>query len=481
MGEGVRRPGCRSGPGRNGESAWGHGRRGAGGSGGWTQGAFWGENGGRGVAGRPWEGGSGWQRGGNLGGRGVTEGGDEGGLVRGVSQRVAVLAIIPARGGSKGIPRKNVQTVGGVPLVVRAVRAATKAKRVSRVVVSTDDAEIGQLSSEAGAEVVWRPPELSGDSSPSEAALLHVLHFLRERDGYVPACIAFLQCTSPFTQPGDVDGVLELVAEKGYDSAFTGTPTHGFLWRKLESGLAEGVNHEKTHRAMRQQREPEYLETGAVYGMRTGGFLERGHRFFGKTGIYVVPRLRALEIDEPEDLVLARALHGIVEADQERQKLPRRVRALVLDFDGVLTDNRVLVMEDGKEGVLCSRADGMGLEMLRRKGIRILILSKERNAVVGARAEKLGVECLQGIDDKLPAMRRWVQAHGIAMEEVVYAGNDVNDIECLRICGCGVCVADAHPEAKEAADIVLPERGGQGAVRMLCEWIVERTEHGHVD
>lgn len=388
---------------------------------------------------------------------------------------IIMLAVIPARGGSKGIPRKNLQRIGGVPLVVRAVRAAKAARRIERVVVSTDDAEIGRFAEDAGAEVVWRPAELSTDHSSSEMALLHVLGALQEREGYRPKWMAFLQCTSPFTVGGDVDGVLALVEEGGYDTAFTAVRSHGFLWRKDSAGGAEGINHDKRNRPRRQEREEEFLETGAVYGMVVEGFLAARHRFFGRTGIYEVPRLRAMEIDEPEDLEMANALCELMARREQIAKLPSRVRALVMDFDGVLTDNRVLVMEDGREAVLCSRADGFGLGLLRESGVELLILSKERNPVVSHRAGKLGIECLQGVDEKLPAMLRWLKEKGIEPGETVFVGNDLNDIECLRAAGCGACVADGHEQARREADLQIPERGGRGAVRWLSQLILERN------
>src|SRR4051794_4028840 len=108
------------------------------------------------------------------------------------------LVVIPARGGSKGVPRKNLQAVAGVPLLVRAISVARAASRVSRVVVSTDDAAMAEIAIANGASVVKRPPELSGDSASSESALLHVLDTLAASEGYVPRIVALLQCTSPF-------------------------------------------------------------------------------------------------------------------------------------------------------------------------------------------------------------------------------------------------------------------------------------------
>lgn len=142
-----------------------------------------------------------------------------------------VLAIIPARGGSKGIPGKNLRPVGGRPLVEHVIKAAREARRVGRVVVSTDAPDIGAVAMAAGAEVVWRPADISGDLASSEAALLHVLDTLRETESFVPDVVVFLQCTSPLTQPEDIDATIEAMEREAADCALTVAPFHHFLWR----------------------------------------------------------------------------------------------------------------------------------------------------------------------------------------------------------------------------------------------------------
>lgn len=188
-----------------------------------------------------------------------------------------VLAIIPARGGSKGIPRKNVLPLGGKPLIAHTIAAALAARRVSRVVVSTDDAEIAEVARQHGAEVTMRPAELANDIARSEDALLHVLDVLEE-EGYRPDAVAFLQCTSPLTTPGDIDGTLAALETQHADSALAVVPFHYFLWSKQGDGAAGGINHDMSFRLMRQQRDPEYVETGSVYAMKTDGFREAKFR-----------------------------------------------------------------------------------------------------------------------------------------------------------------------------------------------------------
>lgn len=225
---------------------------------------------------------------------------------------VNVTAVIPARGGSKGIPGKNVAEVGGVPLVARAVRACLGALHVTRVAVSTDDAAIAAAARSAGAEVVERPAELGSDEASSESALLHALDRLEERHGEPVDVLVFVQCTSPFVTAEEVDETVLAVVREGADSAFTAVPFHGFLWSAGPGAgpghRAHGVNHDSAVRQRRQDRAPEYLESGAVYAMRADGFRRHGHRFFGRTQLVPTAPERAVEIDEPGDLDRARAL-----------------------------------------------------------------------------------------------------------------------------------------------------------------------------
>ena len=157
-------------------------------------------------------------------------------------------------------------------------------------------------------------------------------------------------------------------------------------------------------------------------------------------------------------------------------KLPASPAALVLDFDGVLTDNRVWVSEQGVESVACDRGDGLGLELVRaRLGLPVVVMSRERNKVVSVRCRKLGVECYQSIDNKLMALQKWTQQRGISLARVIYVGNDINDEQCLQAVGCAVIVADAHPSVRSDADLVLNKRGGRGAVRELCDLLLLRA------
>ena len=154
----------------------------------------------------------------------------------------------------------------------------------------------------------------------------------------------------------------------------------------------------------------------------------------------------------------------------------RSVRLVVFDFDGVFTDNRVWVDEDGRESVACCRADGFGLRRLAEAGVEALIVTTETVPVASARARKLEVDCIQGADDKLAVLRTEAEQRGVALEETAFVGNDINDAGCLEAVGLPVVPADAWPEVKGLARWVLARRGGEGCVREVCDeiWRVRR-------
>ncbi|MFC8669190.1 cytidylyltransferase domain-containing protein [Streptomyces sp. NPDC057199] len=409
-----------------------------------------------------------------------------------------VLAVIPARGGSKGVPAKNLLPVGGVPLVARAVRECVAARLVTDVVVSTDDQAIAAAAREAGAEVVLRPAAIAGDTATSEAAVLHAMDAHEALHGSVVDAVLLVQCTSPFIIREDIDGVAGAVVENGADTALTVAPFHGFIWRDadddptaVDTGRTQavgggttvanttatdggyGVNHDKSFRPRRQDRPQDLLETGAAYAMNAAGLREHKHRFFGRTELVRTDPARVLEIDDPHDLARARALAPLFDANRPGT-LPTAedIDAVVLDFDGTQTDDRVLIDSDGREFVSVHRGDGLGIAALRKSGLTMLILSTEQNPVVAARARKLQIPVLHGIDRKDLALKQWCEEQGIAPERVLYVGNDVNDLPCFALVGWPVAVASAHDVVRGAARAVTTVPGGDGAIREIASWIL---------
>lgn len=386
-----------------------------------------------------------------------------------------VAAVIPARGGSVGLPGKNIKPLNGIPLVGRTVLAAKNAVRVSDVYVSSDSPEILAVGALFGALGIERPPELSHATASSESALAHALEFIRERDGSLPDILVFLQCTSPFTTSNQIDDVIAKLVEGDASSAFAAVEDHSFIWSEGDDGTAEGVTHDHTKaRQRRQDMKPRYRETGAIYAMRVSEFLATGNRFCGKT-MLVPCKTPPVEIDSAEDWKVAEALASLYDpATEVQRQTVTKVKALVTDFDGVHTDDLVIVNQDGSESVRCSRSDGMGIEALRKAGLKLLILSREENPVVRARARKLRMEVQHHVLDKISSLSAWRLEHGLEWSQIAYIGNDINDIDCMQACGLSIAPSDAHAKVRRIADIVLTMPGGRGALRELSEYLLDK-------
>ena len=151
---------------------------------------------------------------------------------------------------------------------------------------------------------------------------------------------------------------------------------------------------------------------------------------------------------------------------------PKDIDLIVYDFDGVMTDNRAIVFQDGTEAVIVNRGDGLGVERIRKSGIPQLILSTETNPVVKARAEKLRLEVITCCEDKRIALRNYCVQNGFDLEKVLYIGNDINDLEVMRIVGYPIAPADAHPGITKIACLVTKAKGGEGVAREIADLIV---------
>jgi N-acylneuraminate cytidylyltransferase len=381
------------------------------------------------------------------------------------------IAIIPARGGSKGIPRKNIQHLAGKPLLAYSVEASWQTPSISRVTVSTDDPQTAKVAEQYGAQVVWRPARLSGDSATSESALLHVLESLRETESYEPDLVVFLQATSPLRQPDDIENAIKTLSAEGADSLFSACRVEGFVWRYAKDDM-KPVTYDLMSRPRRQEaKEVIWEENGSIYVFRPWVLRKYHSRLGGKIAVYPMDRLDSFQVDEPDDLILQERLMAIRPIPSFGRNLPQ-VELLVLDFDGVMTDNRVLVDQNGKEAVWCNRSDGLGIARLKKAGMNIVVLSTETNPVVVARCRKLGIECIQGCDDKLTALQINVQRRSLRPAQIAYVGNDVNDLACMHWVGVPIAVPDALPEVRAASTLVTTCPGGEGAVREVTEWLM---------
>lgn len=213
----------------------------------------------------------------------------------------SVLAVIPARGGSKSIPCKNIEPIAGKALLAYSIEQAQQTPSITRVVVSTDDADIADVARKWGAEVIWRPAEISGDIATSESALLHALDHLRDTEGYEPDLVVFLQATSPLRRPSDIQNAVEALQDRQADSIFSAYSLQGFIWRNRD-GEFTSLNYDYRDRPRRQDAPQDFVENGSIYVFKPWVLRQLNNRLGGKIAVYRMHVLDSFQIDEPIDL-----------------------------------------------------------------------------------------------------------------------------------------------------------------------------------
>jgi N-acylneuraminate cytidylyltransferase len=367
-----------------------------------------------------------------------------------------VLAVIAAA------DRDVLRPVAGRPLIAYSVEQARAARWIARVAVVTPVLEVARIASELGADVV----EVSGEPGAAltaAAALARAAEALADRDGFVPQAACILDPAYPLRRTDTLDGAVDHLFRCGADSLISVHELADALWIRDEGGAARLLDAPPG-----QQR---YVDNGAILAVRMGVFEPGEDLPAGRTVLYEIPPLDAFRIHVAEDWLTAEAMLRSVH-DVRAATLLKPIRLLALDFDGVMTDNRVLVFDDGREAVLCSRGDGLGFDRLREIGFPVVVISKEGNPVVAARCGKLKIPFEQGIGDKLPVLEKLVQAHGLQLDQVAYMGNDINDLDCMRSVRLAIAPCDAQPEVLQVAALVTRAPGGVGAVREICDAIV---------
>ncbi len=403
-----------------------------------------------------------------------------------------VLAIIPARGGSKGIPRKNIRSFAGNPLIAYSIAAGLQARLPMRVVVTTDDEEIAEVARKLGAETPFlRPAELAQDRTTDLPVFQHALRWLAEHEDYHPQVVVHLRPTTPIRPPDLVDrAVALLLAHPEADSVRGITPAHQNPFKMwLMDGDDKPIHPlttvpgiEEPYNSPRQILPRAYAHTGLIDTIRPATILDM-NSMSGRTILPILfdPGYDA-DLDTPEDWKHAeesvlRDRPEMVWPGKPPRQMPESIRLLVLDFDGVLTDNRVWVDQDGREMVAANRSDSLGINLLRQAGVETVVISLETNPVVAARCRKMNIPWIQGEKDKASALRKLLQERNINANQTVYLGNDVNDLQCFPIVGWAVAVADAMPEVARQADSILTRSGGRAAVRELCDLIMKQLSN----
>jgi YrbI family 3-deoxy-D-manno-octulosonate 8-phosphate phosphatase len=376
-----------------------------------------------------------------------------------------LVGLVPLRGGSKSIPKKNIKPLAGKPVCDWSLEAARAAGIFDRLLVSTDSEEIASTVRGLGldVDVLMRPAELATDTASTESVMLHAA----AQADYDVLCT--IQATSPLTSKEDFRAAWEKFRAERLDSLVTGVRSKRFFW----DDAGKPVNYDPLRRPRRQDFGGWIMENGAFYLTRRAILETHKCRLGGAIGVHEMPEESAVEIDEPSDwplvesLLLRRGRNSLREA-------AARVKLLVVDVDGTLTDGGMFYSPDGEMLKQFNTRDAKGLELARLAGIRVAILTSENSPIVTARARKLGIEeCHIGVKDKVPALEALRARLGVSLDEIAYIGDDVNDLDCLRKVGFPGCPKDAMRVVRESALYVSEFPGGHGAVRDFCETLLE--------
>ena len=219
------------------------------------------------------------------------------------------LAIIPARGGSKGLPNKNILPLNGLPLIAWTILQAKSVAKIEHVVVSTDDQVIADIALSYGAEVPFiRPVELAMDQTPTEPVMLHALDFYRVNQNYIPSAVILLQPTSPIRGPQSINEAINEFEMKNLDSLLSVCEDHHFYWQNKESPKALYDFKNRPRRQDISNEDRRYRENGSIYITKTENFYQENNRLCGMIGIYEMAEEHSLEIDTLTDFEIISTL-----------------------------------------------------------------------------------------------------------------------------------------------------------------------------
>lgn len=385
---------------------------------------------------------------------------------------MSTLAVILARRGSKGMLDHSIMPFCGNPLIAWSILQARGSERIDEVWVSSESAEILAVATSYGAKPLMRPKALAMDTGGAEVALMHVVESWQARNEAPLERIVYLQATSPLRHADDIDKAVVTFERENADSLFSASLIKGGRIWGNKNGKYRSVSYDHRNRASCEGGQPMMLENGSIYIFKPEVLARERNRLGGKIAAHMMENWQSYGIDDLKDVKLVSwhfEHHRLGDHPLNRSLTAADIDLVVYDFDGVMTDNTVLINQHGEEQVRVNRSDGLGVEAIRSMGLEQLVLSTEAHPVVSARAAKLKMAANQNCSNKASWLKSHCVARGIALDRVLYIGNDLNDIEVMRLVGWPVCPADAHTQIKSLARIVLTRRGGDGIVQELAE------------
>jgi len=385
------------------------------------------------------------------------------------------IAIIPLRKNSKGIPGKNKKKMVGRPLFSWVLSEAIFSN-LDVVYVFTDDEEIADYVTKNYAwspkvKALLRSDENASDTASTESALMEFSEIINP--DYDLLCL--LQATSPLTTAEAINSSINKITNENFDSSLTVVRTNRFIWN--ENGTPQ--NYDFYNRPRRQDFGGLLVENGAVYCTTKKAFLISKNRISANIGLVEMPEESLLEIDSKTDW---ECIENLLMQRLKNNKKTTKIDYLVLDVDGVFTDGSVYFNENGEFAKRFDMRDGMGLEILRENNVEVLVITSEQSTLVAQRMKKLQIQnTFLGVKDKYAFLSNFALENKIDFGAIAYVGDDVNDLSNLCRAGWSFAPNNATKMVLNNVDIVLNSASGNGAIREVCEFIIQyNTRYEHI-
>jgi len=377
------------------------------------------------------------------------------------------VIIIPARKGSKRIKNKNITNLCSKPLISYTIENALTSKFSDEIFISTDCDDITEICRNYPVNIIDRPKKLSGDFVTSESVLIHVLDEIKKQTNEDdPEFTIFLQCTSPIRKIGEIDEAFKKIKKFRGDSLISVTESKKFLW-KFNKNKFQSINHNFKKRKREQDFEKQFEENGSIYITKSKLLRKEKNRLCGKIIPFIMNPFSSLQIDEKDDLKLAK----LIMSDNTVKLNFKNIKLIVLDFDGVLTDDKVTLNELNQESVTMHRGDGLAISYLKNKGYKVIVLSSEKSNLAKMRCKKLEIDCYNNIKSKIDFLKNYIMKNEFKSSETLYVGNDLNDLECMKFVGVPVSVANSNAKVLRNSKLILNTKGGEGAIRELSNFL----------
>ncbi len=371
-----------------------------------------------------------------------------------------IIALILA-GESRITSLNDIQVISGKPLIFWVIEAALNSTKIDEIYVSTDNGQIKEKINKIKSEKL---KIVSGDSGA-----VTITDFAKSYDFNT---IILVHPAFPLLSSDDLDKAIQIFEKEKADSLLSVVRQKKFVW-KQKGNYIEPHNFDFHSRPKQQDIKGFLVENGAFYITSKNNLLKTNNIISGNVSCYEMGAESCFEPDEPAGwVIIEKLLNDRKNKRQFHDKL-KKIKLLATDIDGVLTDSGMYYSEDGNELKKFSTRDGMGIDMLKKMGIKTALITYENKQLNANRAKKLNIDFLyQGAKNKVEVIKELTEKLNITVDEIAYVGDDVNDTEVLKIAGFSACPSDAVEENKNIVDFICANKGGGGCVREVCDMIM---------